>query len=244
LLGLIFTIIFVDLMIYFAVIGRKGARFSLRNIPAFSALRRSIGLAVEAGHRLHMSLGHGGVSDTRAASALAGLTVLNRVARSASISDAPPVATSGEAVVSILSQDTLSNAYRAAGAEDQSAFASGQLSGLTPFSYAAGTLPVIYDQQVSVNILAGSFGSEVALITDAAERTGGLTLAGSDNITAQAVLYASAQEPLIGEELYASGAYLQAGPMHIASLRVQDIFRWVIILVILLGVLLKLVGVL
>ena len=66
-LGLIFIIIFVDLMIYFAVAGRKGAQVNLRKIPAFSALRRSIGLAVEAGQRLHMSLGHGGISGVRGA---------------------------------------------------------------------------------------------------------------------------------------------------------------------------------
>jgi hypothetical protein len=244
LLGLVFTIIFLALMIYFAVARKKDVHYSLRNIPAFSGLRRSVGLAVEAGQRLHMSLGQGGMSDTRSASALVGLSVLSRVARSASVSDAPPVATSGEAVVAVLSQDTLRGAYRVAGADDQLANVSGQISGLTPFSYAAGTLPVIFDQQVSVNVLTGSFGNEVALITDAAERNGGLTLAGSDNIAAQSILYASAQEPLIGEELYASGAYLQAGPMHIASLRVQDIFRWLLIFVILLGALLKLVGVL
>jgi hypothetical protein len=44
---------------------------------------------------------------------------------------------------------------------------------------------------------------------------------------------------LIGEELYAVGAYLKTGPIHIASLRAQDLLRWVIILAILLGSILK-----
>jgi hypothetical protein len=129
------------------------------------------------------------------------------------------------------------------GADEQYDPDSGQLSGFTPFSYAAGTLPVIYDQQASVNVLIGTFGNEVALITDASERKGSLTLGCSDNLPAQAILYAAAQEPLIGEELYAGGAYLQAGPAHIASLRAQDILRWVLIVVILLLAALKLVGV-
>jgi hypothetical protein len=55
-------------------------------------------------------------------------------------------------------------------------------------------------------------------------------------------LYAAAQEPLIGEELYAGGAYLGSGLMHLASLRTQDIFRWVIVAIILLGAIAKLVG--
>ena len=93
----------------------------------------------------------------------------------------------------------------------------------------------------------GNFGVEAALLTEAAERTNTFTLAASDNLVAQAVLYATAQEPLIGEELYAAGAYMDAGSVHSASLTVQDILRWLIIIVILLGALvqlLKAVGIL
>jgi hypothetical protein len=143
----------------------------------------------------------------------------------------------------ILSQDTLHNAYQSTNIEGQFDPNTGLLTGLTPFSYAAGTLPVVYDEQVSVNVLAGSFGSEAALITDAAERTGSLVLAGSENLTAQAVFYATTPEPLIGEELFAAGAYVQAGPAHTSSLLVQDIFRIVFILFLLGGAALKLVGV-
>ncbi len=244
LIGLVFVITFFALMVFFILRGRNRPKPGLREIPAFSRLKRGIGLAVEAGQRLHVALGSGGVSGTRGASGLVGLGMLNRIARAASISDRPPVATSGESTLAVLSQDTLKSAYRSIGAEDQFDPTSGQISGLTPFSFAAGTMPVIFDQQVSVNVLAGSFGSEVALITDAGERTGSLTLGGSDNLPAQAVLYAAAQEPLVGEELYAGGAYLQAGSPHLASLRAQDVLRWILIVIILAGAVLKLLGVL
>jgi hypothetical protein len=242
--GLIFVVVFFTLMIFFATVGKARFKRDLRDISAFTRLRRGIGLAVESGQRLHISLGHGGISGVRGASALVGLSILRRIARAASISDRPPVATSGDALVAILSQDTLQGEYSDIGAESQYDPTSGQLSGLSPFSYAVGTLPVIYDQHVSVNIIAGSFGSEVALLTDAAERNGSLSLAGSENLSAQSVLYASAHEPLVGEEFYASGAYIQAGPFHYASLRAQDILRWVLVGVILVGAALKLAGVL
>ena len=90
----------------------------------------------------------------------------------------------------------------------------------------------------------GNFGVEVALLTDAVERENTFVLAGSDNLTAQAVIYASAQEPLIGEEIYAAGAYVESSPLHSASLTVQDILRWLIIAAILVGALLTLAGVL
>jgi hypothetical protein len=100
------------------------------------------------------------------------------------------------------------------------------------------------DEAVSANVLAGSFGIEVALIIDAAERDSSFSLVASDNLPAQSVLYASTPNPLIGEELYAAGAYVQAGPLHAASLSVQDVLRWGIIIIILGGAFLKLVGLL
>lgn len=242
LLGLAFVLIFWGLIIFFAAAGRRQPARPLRAISAFARLGKAVGLAVEAGRRLHVSLGSGGVNGLESGSALVGLTVLQRIARAASISDRPPVATSGDTPVALLSQETLHRTYSAIGAGGQYDPLAGQVSGLTPFSYAAGTLPVIYDQQVSANVLAGHFGSEVGLIADAGERSGSLVLAGSDNLPAQAVLYASAEEPLIGEELYASGAYLQAGSVHMSSLRTQDILRWVLVGVILAGAVLKLIG--
>jgi TRAP-type C4-dicarboxylate transport system permease small subunit len=47
----------------------------------------------------------------------------------------------------------------------------------------------------------------------------------------------------IGEDLYAVPAYLNAGPAHTASLRVQDILRWVFIGGIILGAVLKALGI-
>jgi len=241
-LGLVFVFLFAVLLLGLGAASRRAKR-ELREIPAFTRLAGGIGAAVESGRRLHLSLGHGGMLGQPGASTLMGLTILQRIARTASISDVPPIATSGESVQAILSQDVFQAVYQAIGAETQFDPHSGQLTGLSPFSYAAGALPVVYDQQVSVNVLTGSFGSEAALIADAAERTGSMTLAGSENLTAQAVFYACTEEPLIGEELYAAGAYLQAGAMHSASLMTQDIFRWLLIVAILAGAAARLVGV-
>jgi hypothetical protein len=243
-MGLIFVIGFLGLMLLFGLGKLSQSRRRLRDIPAFLRLKRAIGLAVESGQRLHISLGHGGIDGPRGAAGLVGLSVIQRVSRAASISDKPPIATSGEAALAILSQDVLHESYRAVNAENRYDPSLGQVTGLTALSFTAGTLPAIYDQQVSVNMLLGSFGSEVGLLADAAERTGSLTIGGSDNLPAQAVLSATTQEPLVGEELFAAGAYLQVNPMHSSSLIAQDVLRWALIGFIILGAVLKLAGVL
>jgi hypothetical protein len=240
--GLIFVLLFFGLIIVLAVAGRNRPGLQLREIPAFARLRKAVGLAVEAGTRLHVSVGSGPLSGLQGASALIGLNVLGRIARAASISDRPPVATSGDGSLAILTQDTLRGAYQALGAEGQYEHTSGRMTGLTPFSYAAGTLPVIFDEQISANVLIGHFGSEVALITDASERSESLTIAGTDNLPGQAVLYATAHEPLIGEEVFAGGAYLGSGAIHEASLRTQDLLRILVILFIIATAILRLLN--
>jgi hypothetical protein len=215
---------------------------AFRPIEAYERLNRAVGLAVESGTRLHISLGRGNLFTTRGASALAGLAMLRKLTERTSLSDRPPVVTSGDASLAILSQDTLQSGYRAAAAEEQYRFTTGRLTGLTPFSYAAGVLPVTRDENVSTNILIGDFGPESALLVEPAERENSTLIAASDNISAQSVFYATSQDPLIGEELFAAGAYVGAGVTHEASLNVQDILRWLIIAAILVGSLLKLVG--
>ena len=215
---------------------------AFRPINAYERLNRAVGLAVESGMRLHISLGRGNLFTTRGASALAGLAMLRRLAERTSLSDRPPVVTSGDASLAILSQDSLQSGYRAAAAEEQYRFSTGRLTGLTPFSYAAGTIPVTRDENVSTNVFVGDFGPESALLAEAAERENSTLIAASDNISAQSVFYVSAQDPLIGEELFAAGAYLGEGATHEASLVVQDVLRWLIIAAILIGSLLKFVG--
>jgi len=215
---------------------------AFRPIEAYERLNRSVGLAVESGTRLHISIGRGNLFTTRGASALAALAMLRKLSERTSLSDRPPVVTSGGASLAILLPDTLQAGYRAAAAEEQYRPSTGRLTGLTPFSYAAGTVPITRDENVSTNVFIGDFGPESALLAEAAERENSTVIAASDNISAQSVFYASSQDPLIGEELFAAGAYVGAGAAHDASLTVQDILRWLIIIVILIGALLKFVS--
>jgi hypothetical protein len=169
--------------------------------------------------------------------------MLRRLSEQTSISDNPPIVTSGDASLAILSQDTLQSGFRAAGAEDQYRVTSGRLTGLTPFAFAAGTIPIMRDENISANVVIGDLGAEAALLADAAEGKDTDLIAASDNLSAQSVLYVYSQEPLIGEELFAAGAYLGAGASHEASLQVQDVLRWLVILVILGGAVLKFLGI-
>jgi hypothetical protein len=225
------------LMVIFALIQRRFP-LSVRNIPAFSRIRRAVSLVVEDGTRLHVSLGNGNLQTQFGAAAFAGLSLLRRLGETTSLSDRPPIATSGNGVLNIVAQDTLRTAHEAVAVEQSFDINNGRLTGLTPFSYAAGVMPTIRDESISTNVLIGNFGVEVGLLAEAAERQNAVVIAASDNLPAQAVLYSTSPDPIIAEELFAAGAYVQAGRMHNASLLTQDVLRWLIIGTILVGAIL------
>jgi hypothetical protein len=214
----------------------------VRELPALIRLYRAIGLSVEDGTRLHVSLGHGGLLNARGGSAFAGLAALRLIAERTSVSDQPPVASAGDPTLGLLTQDTLQAGYQAAGVDELYVPTSGRVTGLGPFGFAAGAMPITSNENISANILLGHFGAEVGLLTEASERENVALIGASDNLAGQSILFASSQESLIGEELFAAGAYIGAGPSHMASLTVQDILRWMIVVVLIAGAFLKFAG--
>jgi hypothetical protein len=242
LVGLAVLALFLFLLIFFLILGnRRPAVF--RPIRGYEALRSAIERAVEAGERVHLSLGTGSVIGSDSAPAFAGLVLLKSVASTTTLSDKPVVATTGDGAMAILAQDTLRSAYAEAGAAERYQASSGRMIGPTPWSYVANLPILLPSEDVSVHILAGSFGSEGALAADFGERFGCFTLGGTDDAQTQALLYATAEHPLIGEEIFAAGAYLDVGPVHKASLQTQDTVRMIVVVGILLGALLSAFGV-
>ncbi len=240
--GIVVIVLFVGLIIFFSIV-QDPLKKNIRPIPAYDKINQEINVAVEDGTQLHISLGRGGMTGPESTSALAGLSILKQVIEKSAVCDHPPVVSTGDPVISILAQDTIQSTSRAISVANQRRNPSGELIGVTPFSYAAGTLSTIRDKNVSANIHAGWFGNEVIWLTTAGERQSSPTIAGAAQLPAQAIIYASASDPLIGEELFAGGAYLGAGQIHQASISAQDVMRWIIIVIILASVILNFVGI-
>jgi hypothetical protein len=243
-LGLGVVFLAIGLIVILRMTGKDREKPVFRKIAAFEALKNSIGLAVENGSRIHVTLGKSSLTQSTNASALAGLSTLDRIAQISSISDKPPVVTSGDGGLAILSQDTLRSAYRSVHAPELFDPGRGRLAGITPMSYIAGTLHVTTHEDVSAHVMIGNFGPEIALVAEAANQVGAFSLAASDSLPAQAALFAVADQPIIGEELFAAPTYLDASRSHSASLQAQDILRWGVITILIGGAILKAMGIL
>lgn len=215
----------------------------LRDIPAFRQIQRAVSMVVEDGSRLHIALGHGSLLTPFGASALAGLSMLRQLSETTALSDRPSVASTGDGVLNLAAQDTMRSAHESLKIIEPFDMNRGQLTGLTPFSYAAGALPLLRESQVSSAVFMGNFGPEAALMAESAERAGATVIAASDNLSTQAIFTAATPDAPAGEELFAAGAYLQVGQFHTASLLLQDVLRWLLILALLAGAILKALGI-
>ena len=109
-------------------------------------------------------------------------------------------------------------------------------------AFAAAITAVMGDDKVSSNVLAGSFGMELALIMHAAQRRNLPTIAVSDQLQGQAIAYALSDYGLIGEEVFTGGAYLSENPGQIAIAVSMDILRWVLILSMLAAMIVTIIG--
>jgi len=78
----------------------------------------------------------------------------------------------------------------------------------------------------------------------AAVRSGTHQIAGTDDPQSQALPFVTADHALIGEDMFAAGTYISGGdPFHIASLQAQDWMRLLVAGVIVVGAVLRTIGV-
>jgi hypothetical protein len=245
-LGLLTLFLFIVLILIFAALARrKGARPAIfREIDALLSLPHTVGQAVETGRRLHISLGSGTIGDMNTTSALAGLTVLDQISAVATVSDKPPVVTTADGTAMLLAQDTLKNVYVRQNVLNRYDPTSARVAGLSPLSFGAALTSLVQDESVGGTVLIGAMGTEAALLAEADQRANVTTLAGADDPATQAVLFASADSPLIGEDIFAGGAYIGRNPGHVGSLRAQDVMRVLIIIVILAAAFARTLGLL
>jgi hypothetical protein len=241
LLLLIFTTLLLPVLSF--RLKRSGKSPVFRRINTISKFKHAINMSIEDGTRIHVSLGNASLTQPVSSSAFISLKTLGQIGELSSNSDNPPVASSGDGALALLSQDTLHAVARQTHTLDLYKPENGRLAGVTPLTNMAGALQLIADPEVKTNVLIGNFGSEAGFLSIASETKGSLTIAASDSLTAQAVFFATVEQPLIGEELFAVPAYLHDEPMLGASLQIQDLLRGLIVLAILIGAVLKLAGV-
>ena len=202
---------------------QAGRPYALRPLKGFEGLQGQIGRAIESGNQLHLTLGQASLAGQAAPTSVAAGQVLDHLARDGCANGTPPLVTVGEGTLLPLAQASLQEAFREAGRPDDFDLVYTQFVAheTDPFAYGGG---------VASNVMMGRLGPEIAIMSEAAERENVSQVIGTDDPTALAVATAVTEHVLVGEELFAAGAYLDGEPSQVAGLQLQEILRWLVIL--------------
>lgn len=214
--------------------GRKGPRPRIRPLSAFRDLRDEIGLAAESGGTVHIALGSGGLNGEDAVTSLAALQVVEALADTAVLYNAPPIITVGDPTLLPLVQDIMRRAHERHNLMRRYDPGRVRFIAPSPVAYAAGAANVLASENVTASVIAGAFGPEVSLIADAGARRDLPQLAAVAAPSAAGALYPATERVAIGEELYSAGAQITGERRYLVSLEAQDLLR-VILAVIIFG---------
>jgi hypothetical protein len=214
---------------------QNGRTIPLRPLTGYTALAGQLGRAIESGRRLHVSLGRATLAGAANPTSIAASNVLDRLAQDGCANATPPLTTVGEGTLLPLAQASVRRACDDVGRPGDFEAATVQFiaTDTDPFAYAAGVTATLQQNRIASNVLVGRFGLEVAIMAEAASRQEMEQVIGTDDPVALALATAATSNVLIGEELFVASAYLEGRANQLASVQLQDILRWLIILTIL-----------
>ncbi|MFQ6059206.1 MAG: DUF6754 domain-containing protein [Anaerolineae bacterium] len=239
---LVLLLAFLPLLLFFTFRAKAGHRVTLRPIPGYALLKELLARALETGQSLHLSMGTAGVGGAATAETLAGLAVLEHLADQPAVGYVSPLVTVAHPTLLPVAQDVMRRGHEGHGHAEGYDPTRIRLIAPQPVAYAAGVMDILEHEDLAANVMIGSFGDEFLLMGETGAKKGVTQIAGAVDPRTLPFIFASVDHTLLGEEIFAAGAYLSARAAHMGSLRAQDWMRWIIVAAIIGGVVWKSLG--
>lgn len=236
---LVATMLFIGLIIGFIVQSRQGREMYIRPIAGIQAIEEAVGRSTEMGRPILYVPGLSGISDV---ATLASIAILGRVAERAAEYNTPLLVVNCDPIVLAIAQETVREAHIRAGRpdtynEDHVFFISDR-----QFAFAAGVNGLMVRERPATNLFIGMFYAESLLLAETGASIGAIQIAGTDAETQLPFFITACDYTLIGEELYAAGAYISQNPMLLGTLKAQDWSKVLVITCMIVGILFLIAG--
>ncbi len=220
---------------------RKGQEISLRKIPGMENLSHAIARALEEGQKVHVSVGTGKLGENTTVETMAGLTSLDIVSAISSESGVETMVTVSDPTLLPLAQDIIRKPRTTPGRANPNwpTMRNARFMGPDAITYAAGTMDVLEHEPLTGNIMIGAFGPEFLLMGESSAKEDLIQVVGTTNPQGLPYMQLASEHTLVGEEIFATGAYISRWSTHLASLVLQDTGRLVIVGIIFVGVVLR-----
>ncbi|MDP3488053.1 MAG: hypothetical protein Q8S19_09010, partial [Bacillota bacterium] len=183
----------------------------------------------------HFSPGIADISGSDAPQTFAALEVLAYVTGLCAKYDAELIVTIRIPNVLPLAQEVAQQGYMAAGKADMYKEDTVRFLSSEQFAYIAGVLGIFARQKVAANIMIGGFWAESLLMAEGGAQLGAIQVAGTANMHQIPFFVAACDYTLIGEEIYAAGAYLSQDKNKLGSIAAQDYIKLALMAMVFVG---------
>jgi len=211
---------------------RRGKELFIRKIPGVDAINEAVGRAAEMGRPVLFSVGLGGIDIVT----LLAFEVIGYVTRQAAQFRNRVIVPVVDPMAIPVLEEIMRHAYTSEGRPE--AFDPNDIRFLSPsqFAYAAGVVGIMHREQVATNFFFGTFYAESLILAETGQHVGAVQIAGTPSALQIPFFIATCDYTIIGEEYYATTAYLTREPTLLGSLVGQDWGKLILLLLILLGV--------
>lgn len=215
------------------VAAKRGSVMRVRRIAGLEAVEEAVGRATEMGRPI---LYVPGIQDMDNVQTLAGVTILNRVAKSVAEYDAQLFVPTARSLVMTACREAVQAAYYGVGRPES--FDQERIRYITDeqFGYTAFVAGYMVRERPATCIYMGQFYAESLLLAETGNSVGSIQIAGTAETAQLPFFVAACDYTLIGEELFAASAYLSGEVVQLGSLRGQDYGKAVVVVALVLGV--------
>ena len=235
---LLMTLLITGVFLYSLSRAKKGQAF-IRRINGLDAIEEAVGRATEMGKPIFYTTG---LYDIEAISTIASVFVLGEVAKKVAAYDCGLVVPHKQFLTMSVCRAVTKEAYAEAGRSDSYKEDSNFFLNPDQFAYATGVEAIITREKPAACFFMGSFAAEALLMSEVGTTVGAIQVAGTDSEDQLPFFFTSCDYTLIGEELYAAGAYLSRDPLLVSALKVQDFGKLLFMVLAIISVVLILIG--
>jgi hypothetical protein len=207
--------------IYFIVRARRGKMPKIRRIPGIDAIDEAVGRATELGKPIVFSTGLTGLSPLLYAC----LGILTHIGKRAARMGTRVIVPQNDYEVMPIVEEVLREAYRDEGKLEQFNPEDIRFLSTTQFAFASGYMGIVHREKAAACFMFGNFAAESLILAEAGQQVGAMQVAGTTDSEQVPYFITSCDYTLIGEEVYAAGAYLSQDPNQLGGLRGQDVAK-------------------
>jgi hypothetical protein len=233
--ALVLFIIFCLLVLWFISAARRNQSLFIRRIAGLNAIDEAIGRATELGKKVLYIPGIASIDDNQT---IASLAVLQHVARMTARYNTDLDVPNKDPLTFASARETVKEAYLQEGRPDLYTESMVHYVTYDQFAFTASVSGIMVRERPAANFMIGTFMAESLLLAETGQAAGAIQIAGTAEISQLPFFVCACDYTLIGEELYAAGAYLARDPAMLGSIKGQDYTKVVVALAIVAGMIL------